>query len=350
MCPRTGKNQKTNVFILTGPTASGKSAAVLAIAPRLNAEIISADSMQVYRGMDIGTAKPTPEERARTPHHLLDIRDPWESFSVADFITEVETAIADIHSRGKNALLVGGTPMYLKGFVKGLFAGPPADWPLRRELMARAEREGVPALHAELARIDPVAARRIHVNDLRRIVRALEVYAKTRRPISHLQQQWDSPAFAKATADLPAFAKATADLPAFAAAKEGAAELPKTAQRRFAGAILVRSRQDLCARIDARVKQMFQSGLVAEVRRLLADPRGMGRGARQALGYKEVVAHLEGQRSLEETIALVQLRTRQFAKRQMTWFRSFKDFAWIEAAPDAVADEVAESVLKAFGA
>ena len=305
-----------NVFILTGPTASGKSAVALEIAPRMNAEIVSADSMQVYRGMDIGTAKPSPEERVRVPHHLIDIKDPWESFSVADFIREAEAAIAEIRARGKQALLVGGTPMYIKGFVKGLFSGPAADWPLRRELMARAEREGLPALHAEMARIDPAAAKRIHVNDLRRIVRALEVYAKTGRPISEQQREWNADA----------------------------------SRQEFSGVVLARQREDVCARSDRRVVEMFRAGLVDEVRRLLAHPNGVGRAARQALGYKEVIEHLEGKRNLAETIELVKLKTRQFAKRQMTWFRSFKEFAWVEAAPDAATGAIAADVLKAFAA
>ena len=322
-----------SVFILTGPTASGKSAVALEVAPQLNAEIVSADSMQVYRGMDIGTAKPSPEERTRVRHHLVDIRDPWESFSVADFIREAEAAITQIHSNGRSALLVGGTPMYLKGFVKGLFSGPAADWGLRRDLMARAERDGAPALHAELARLDPAAARRIHINDLRRIVRALEVYAKTGRPISEQQREWGA----------------------------------ETSRPGLKGVILARNRDDICARIDRRVEEMFRCGLaergpgrarlVEEVRRLLSHPNGLGREARQALGYKEVIQHLEGKRDLPDTIALVKLKTRQFAKRQMTWFRSFKDFAWVQAcpergrraAPDAATASVAQDVLKAFG-
>jgi tRNA dimethylallyltransferase len=303
-----------SVFILTGPTASGKSAVAMAMAPRLNAEIISADSMQVYRGMDIGTAKPSREERARVRHHLIDIKDPWESFSVADFIHRAEEAIAEIHARGTMALLVGGTPMYIKGFIKGLFSGPAADWTLRRELVARAEREGVPALHAELARIDPTAARRIHANDLRRIVRGLEVYSKTGRPISEQQREWKT----------------------------------ETSRRDAMGIILARSRQDICALIDPRVEHMFRNGLVEEVRRLLAHPNGLGREARQALGYKEVIEHLEGRRGLQETIDLVKLKTRQFAKRQMTWFRSFKEFSWIEARPEEGTEEAAAQVMKVF--
>ena len=305
---------KMNVFILTGPTASGKSAVAMEVAPRQNAEIVSADSMQVYRGMDIGTAKPSPQERARRRHYLIDIKDPWETFSVADFILEAETAIAEIHSRGRSALLVGGTPMYIKGFVKGLFSGPAADWALRQELIARAGREGVPALHAEMARVDPAAARRIHSNDLRSIVRALEVYAKTGRPISEQQREWSA----------------------------------ETSRPGLKGVILARKREDICARIDRRVEDMFREGLVEEVRRLLARPRALGREARQALGYREVIEHLAGKRDLQETIELVKLKTRQFAKRQMTWFRSFKEFAWVEAAPDEPTAGIVEKVLGAF--
>jgi tRNA dimethylallyltransferase len=331
-----------NVFILTGPTASGKSAAALALAPGLNAEIVSADSMQVYRGMDIGTAKPSALERALVPHHLIDIRDPWESFSVAEFIRLAEDAIAQIQARRKTALLVGGTPMYIKGFLKGLFRGPAADWALRRELVARADREGVPALHEELRRVDPAAARRIHTNDLRRIVRALEVHAKTGKPISEQQREWQ--------AESPA--------------RGGDETLPPGVR----GAILVRTRQDICARIDERVERMFREGLVDEVRRLLGrrkgvrhllceapegpsrqkEPAPFSSAARQALGYKEVIAHLEGQLDLAETIAQVKLRTRQFAKRQMTWFRSFKNFAWIEVGPETPTETILAKIREAF--
>ncbi len=303
------------ILLLTGPTASGKSAAALEAATRLHAEIISADSMQVYRGMDIGTAKPSLEERRRVPHHLIDIRDPRESFSVADFIREAERATEDICARGKTAFIVGGTPMYIKGFVKGLFAGPSADWAFRRELMARAERDGVPALHAELARVDPGAARRIHANDLRRIVRALEVRHKTGRPISEQQREWSSGSL----------------------------------RHNVVGLILARSREDVCARIDERVTRMFREGLVDEVSSLLDRGEGLGREARQALGYKEVIEYFDGKRSLEETIELVKLKTRQFAKRQMTWFRSFKEFTWVEAGPEESLAETVRKVVAVFG-
>lgn len=271
--------------------------------------------------MDIGTAKPTLEERTRVPHHLIDIREPWESFSVGDFVRLAEKTIAEIHARGKAALVVGGTPMYLKGFMHGLFCGPSADWTLRHEMIARAEREGVEALHKELARVDPVAAQRIHIHDLRRIVRALEVYIKTGRPISAQQREWDG---------------------IFSTTN------PKPPLRQARGVILVRDRADLCARINKRVNQMFAQGLVEEVRRLLAHPAGLSHAARQALGYKEVIEYLKGKRSLRETVALVQVKTRQFAKRQMTWFRSFKEFTWIEISPTATVAEIAAEVLKAF--
>ena len=184
-----------NALILTGPTASGKTALALDLAERLDAEIVALDSMTVYRGMDIGTAKPTAAERARVPHHLIDVLDPWESLTVAWWLEHATAACRDITSRGKRPLFVGGTPFYLKALLHGLFPGPPADEELRRALESEAASTGVAALHARLAAIDPKTAARLHPNDVRRVVRAIEVHTLTGKPISAWQQSWDTPAF-----------------------------------------------------------------------------------------------------------------------------------------------------------
>jgi tRNA dimethylallyltransferase len=289
-----------NALILTGPTASGKSALALDLAQRLNAEIISADSMTLYRGMDIGTAKPSAADRARVPHHLIDILDPWESASVAWWLERAAAAVRDIEARGKTALFVGGTPFYLKALLCGLFPAPPADHDLRRRLETEAKDRGLEALHARLAAVDPASARRLHPNDVRRVVRALEVWHLTGKPLSEWQQQnwWngDSPGFSRGSC-------LVVDVP----------------------------RPELYARIDRRVEAMFAAGWVDEVRRLRALPQPLSREASRALGYREIGEFLDARRSLAETVAEVQLRTRQFAKRQLTWFRALPGVEFVDA-------------------
>lgn len=273
-------------FVLTGPTGSGKTALALRVAPRLNAEIISMDAMALYRGLDVGTAKPTPEEREAVRHHLVDALHPWESASVARWLAQAELAATDIEARGKVAVYVGGTPLYLKALIAGLFDGPPADLALRARLEAEAQAHGSLALHQRLAQLDPAAGRRLHPNDLRRIVRALEVIELTGKPMSQWQTQWSQTPVA-------GYEMAWLDLP----------------------------RDELYARIDRRVEAMFAAGLVDEVRRLCADPRGLSREARQGIGYKEVIEHLEGTLDLPAALEKVQRRSRNLAKRQITWFR-----------------------------
>ena len=275
-------------LILTGPTGSGKSRLALDLAERLDAEIVCADSMTLYRGMDIGTAKPDAADRARVPHHLLDVLDPWESASVAWWLERATDCVADIAARGKQTLVVGGTALYLDALLHGLFAGPGADEAIRGRLEEEAERGGAQSLHDRLAAVDPVAAGRIHPNNVRRVIRALEVFELTGRPISAWQTQ-------KQTPPTQAFPDRCLAL-----------DLP---------------REQLYERIDARVVAMFDAGLVEEVRALAALPLGLSAQAGQGLGYKELLPHLAGQITREQAVAEVQLRSRNFAKRQMTWFR-----------------------------
>jgi tRNA dimethylallyltransferase len=307
-------------LILTGPTACGKTALALELAERIGAEIVAMDSMTLYRGMDVGTAKPTADERARVPHHLIDVLDPWESGTVAGWLATAADACRDITARGKRPLFVGGTPFYLKTLLHGLFEGPPGDAELRRELEDEAERDGKEVLHARLVAVDPKTAARLHPNDVRRVVRALEVYRLTGKPISAWQQTWDTAAFAGPIAAPPA-----ARIPAVVL------ELP---------------RDVLYARINRRVDAMLAAGWLDEVRRLRDLPKPLSREARQALGYRELLDLLDGTGgSPEETADLIRTRTRQFAKRQLTWFRHLPTLHGVQA--DAA--DTADRTLRAWG-
>ena len=254
----------TDAWFLTGPTAAGKTAVGVELARRIGAEIISMDSMALYRGMDIGTAKPTAAERAAVPHHLIDMLPPDQECSVAQYLDAAARAAADIRGRQRAVLFVGGTPLYLKALLRGIFQGPPADWELRRRLEDEARRHGGDWLHRRLAEVDPEAAGRLHPNDTRRLIRAIEVFEKTGQPISRLQRQFDT-------------------------------GRPAEQCRVF---VLDRPRAELAARIDRRVEAMFAAGLVEEVRGLLAGPHPLSKTARQAVGYREVIEHLEGRRHL----------------------------------------------------
>jgi len=302
-------------WFLTGATASGKSAVGVELARRLGGEILSLDSMAVYRGLDIGVAKPAAAERRAVPHHLIDLVEPDESFSLADYLDAAAAAVADVRGRGRAPVFVGGTPLYLKGLLRGVFAGPPADWSLRGELQAVAERDGPAALHARLAQVDPTAAGRLSPQDTRRVIRALEVWIKTSRPISDWQRQFERP----------------------------------RAADQCRAIVLEWPRAQLCERIDARVDAMFAAGLIAEIRALLAAGQRFGRTAGQALGYRETLEHLAGERDLAGTIALVKTRTRQFAKRQATWFRSLGELQRLPVDEPFDPAEVAERVAALGG-
>jgi tRNA dimethylallyltransferase len=312
--PSTSQPLAGECWFVTGPTAAGKTQVGIELARLLGGEVLSLDSMAVYRHLDVGTAKPTPQERASVPHHLVDIVEPEDEFSLAQFLAAAHEVVNETRARGRVPVFVGGTPLYLKGLLRGIFSGPPADWDLRRRLADEAGQHGPNWLHQRLAEIDPQAAGRLHPQDQRRLIRALEVYEKTGRPISLWQQQFDRPR-------------------------------PAEECRVF---VLDWPKEALSARIDRRVDAMFAAGLVAEVESLLAQGRSFGRTAGQAVGYREVLEHLSGKRPLGETIELVKQRTRQFAKRQMTWFRSLSECRWIRLGesearfdPAAVARQIA---------
>ena len=277
----------SRAWVLTGPTGSGKTEFALRLGEARNAEIVAMDSMTLYRGIDIGTAKPTAEDRRRVPHHLIDVLDPWESASVAWWRQRAIECCRDIEARGKQVLFVGGTPLYLKALLEGLFDGPGACAEVRRRFEAEAAADGKEAVHRQLAQVDPVSARRLHPNDLRRVVRALEVWELTKRPISAWQTEW------------------------------GASSADAIGKCWW----IDRPRSELYSRINARVARMIAGGWMEEARRLLALPRPMSREAGLALGYPELFAHIAGKTDLAATIELIQTRSRQFAKRQMTWFR-----------------------------
>lgn len=302
------------LLVVVGPTAVGKTAVLLELAPRLDAEVVSADSMQVYRGLDIGTAKPTPEERQRVPHHLIDVAEPGERFTVARYQQLAREVIADIHRRGKLPILSGGTGLYVQAVLEPLlFPDAGEDLELRARLAREAEEKGPEALHRRLAEVDPPAAARLAPKDLRRIIRALEVYERTGRPISQLQQE----------------ARQAGKVPPYRTLKIG----------------LIRPRPILYARIEARVDEQLREGLLDEARRVLALVRAGGAGragektALQALAYKELFPYLEGQERLETAVARLKTAVRRYAKRQLTWFRRDPEIVWVdlEAYPDPAA-------------
>jgi len=291
---------ENRVITILGCTASGKGTLARALARQIGAEIVSLDSMKIYRGMDIGTAKPSVEDRAAIPHHLIDIADPWDFFSVARFVSAADAAVTEIHQRGRPVIAVGGTLLYLKCWYVGLFEGPSADAEIRAEIRRRAEAEGLEVLHAELARVDPEAAARIHRNDLRRIERALEVHRLTGRPITELQKQW-------------------------------AGTGPRRTDWSWTLVGLQRSREDGNRRVNLRVKKMLAAGLVEEARGLWSDSRGLGEQARHAVGYAELFAHFARRGSLEDAIERIKINTRRLAKHQRTWMKQLAGVRWIEA-------------------
>ncbi|MCY3721602.1 MAG: tRNA (adenosine(37)-N6)-dimethylallyltransferase MiaA [Candidatus Poribacteria bacterium] len=286
----------SNLVCLLGPTAVGKTEVAIQLAQRLNAEIVSVDSRQIYRQMDIGTAKPTAEEQQAARHHLIDCVDIFQPFSVADYQSLADAAIADIRNRGKRVLLVGGAGLYFRAIVDGLFEGPGANPALRRRLEAEAAQNGVDSLHNRLQTCDPESADRIHPNNLVRVIRALEVYELTGTPMSELQQQWH----------------------------------PEKQRYPFIAFGLTMPRALLYRRIEQRVDVMLANGLIAEVESLLAAGYARDSVALQSFGYRELIAYLDGDCTYLEAISQLKQNTRRFAKRQLTWFRKDTRIEWLD--------------------
>jgi tRNA dimethylallyltransferase len=300
---------KKTVICLIGPTAVGKTDIALRLAKRIDAEIISCDSMQVYKEIDIATSKPTKGQRKSIPHHIIDVVNPCQEYNAARFRKTSQKIINDIHNRGKVPLLVAGTGLYLKALLDGLFKGPGQNVPLRKKLYHQAEKYGPAYCYRRLERLDPQAAGAIHPHDLRRIIRALEVYELTGQTITELKEK------------------------------------TKGLRNRFNLHIigLIRKRDQLYERIEKRVERMFNQGLVKEIRRL--SRRKLSRTAQSLLGYKEISGFLKGEYPLEEAKRLLKLNTRHYAKRQLTWFRKEKGVRWIEVDPGDTPQLVVKKIL-----
>lgn len=288
---------KDPLVILTGPTAVGKTSLSLSLAKAIGGEIISADSMQVYRGMDIGSAKIRPEETDGVPHYLVDVLNPDEEFHVVRFQQLARDAIRQIRQKGKIPILTGGTGFYIQAVLYDIdFTGTTEDSAYRKELEALAKERGPGALHRMLSAVDPASAEAIHANNVKRVIRALEYYRDTGEPISWHNEQ----------------------------------ERQKESPYRFAYLVLNDDRQALYERIDRRVDQMLADGLVDEVNALRKKGYHRGMVSMQGLGYKEILEYLDGECSLEEAVYRIKRDTRHFAKRQLTWFRRERDVDWIE--------------------
>jgi tRNA dimethylallyltransferase len=286
----------TPLIVLLGPTAVGKSHLALALAERVGGEILAADSLQVYRGLDIGTAKPDADERRRIPHHLLDLVEPDQSFTAADYARLARITIAEIRERGHVPILVGGTGLYVRALLRGLFEGPGEDTPLREALREEAARNGVSTLHRRLQTLDAEAAAAIHPHDLFRIVRALEVLALSGRPISALRVQ----------------------------ARRHHTPVPGPILR-FG---LERDRQELYQRIEKRVEEMLARGFLEEVRRLLDRGYSPALKPLRAIGYRHLIGYVKGHTTLDRAVTCLKRDTRRYAKRQLTWFRHEEESEW----------------------
>ena len=292
------------VICVVGPTACGKTKMGVALAKRFGGEVVSVDSMQLYRGMTIGTAAPTPDEMEGVPHHMVAVADPAESWSVARYVRAADECVRDILRRGKRPVLVGGTGLYLDALVRGQdFAAGSQGGEIRKELQEKLDKNGAAALLSELQRIDPETAERLHPRDEKRIIRALEVYYETGETISEYNR------------------KSRTEAPRYDAAYIGLA---------------FRDREVMKARIDRRVDEMVARGLLQEVETLLQSGLPRDATALQAIGYKQFLAAAEGRATVEEAIEEVKLRSRQYAKRQLTWLRRNQDIHWIlwEKTPD----------------
>ena len=296
-------------WFLAGPTASGKTAVSVELSGRLNAEVVALDSMSLYRGMDVGTAKPDRATRERVPHHLIDILEPHEEYSLAEYLQAAEQCCQAIVDRGRVPLFVGGTGLYLRTVLRGLFVGPAANWELRHAWEEEARVHGAEALHAKLAAVDAVTAARLHPNDVRRVIRALEVYEITGRTLSEQQQEGPRP------------------------------ERPQNVYW------LEPDRACLHVRIETRVRQMLDEGWLDEVRKLAAATQPLSRTAGQAVGYRELLEYLAGRLSYEVAVRQTVEHTRQFAKRQYTWFRNLEECTAVPVTAKDTPAMIADRIL-----
>ena len=302
---------KSPLICIVGPTAVGKTEIAIQLAQHLDAEIVSLDSRQIYRGMDIGTAKPTPDQQRAVPHHLIDCVEVDQPFSVAEYQRLANTAIAEIQERGKRTTAVGGAGLYFRGIIDGLFDGPGADAETRSKFQREADEHGNVALHERLRQCDPEAANRVHPNNLVRVIRALEVYELTGKPISAFQQQWKK-------------------------------NEPRYPFRAFG---LNMPREVLYRRIEERVDQMVEIGLIEEVKWLLDQGYPRNCIAMQSFGYKELIDYLDGMRTFDEAISLLKQNTRQFAKRQLTWFRNDPRIEWLDTSQFSSMEGIVDNLI-----
>ncbi len=295
-----------NKILILGVTASGKGRLGFDLAKMFGTEIISIDSMKVYKRMDIGTAKPDIQRRQQVKYHMIDTVEPSESFSVASFLEDANNITNTIIARNKPAVAVGGTALYIKAMLYGLFEGPGTDQQIRDELQKIADADGLENLHKQLSKIDPEAADRIHYNDSKRIIRALEVFKLTGKPISSFQKQFGS----------------------------------NNQSDDWTIIGLRREKENESKRINLRVKKMIDEGLVDEVKSLLAEEKPLSMQAACAIGYAEIISYLQGHIALDEAIELIKKNTRHLAKHQRTWFKTFKNINWITIREDQKAEDV----------
>ena len=301
------------IICIAGPTASGKSALAVALARELDGEVVSCDSMQVYKRMDIGTAKPSPEERQGIPHHMIDVAEPWEDYSVSRYCADAAPIVEDIVSRGKTAIIAGGTGLYMDSLIRGNDFAPFPSTGVRERLEREADREGMEALLARLRAVDPEAAARLHLSDRKRIIRAMEVYLETGETIT---------AHNRRTQALP---------PRFSPVWLG---------------LDFESRAELYSRIDRRVDVMLEAGLLEEIRALLRSGIPEKCTAMQAIGYKEFTAALDGRCTVEAAADQVRQSSRRYAKRQLTWFRRNGRIHWLRRGPGEGSAEILASARR----
>ncbi len=300
------------MILILGVTASGKGRLAFDLAEFLGAEIISIDSMKVYRRMDIGTAKPPKEARQRIKYHLIDVVEPSDSFSVGAFMDAASDTVEQIKKGNKKIVAVGGTALYIKSLLYGLFDGAGTDEQVRTQLRKRAEAEGLAKLHNELMKIDSIAAERINPNDAKRIIRALEVHQLTGKPISSFQNQWQQ----------------------------------QQIKHNWTIIGLRREKADASSRINKRVKKMISAGLVDEVKSLLDEEKPLSKQASCAIGYTEIIDHLNGQKSLEDAIESIKINSRRLAKSQRTWFKTFRDVHWLDVTEDEMPEQTLDRTRK----